>query len=272
MYNYNMNYYGKYIKYKSKYLKLKQKNIIQNGGNENIILYNNDFVNLSRKIKDSKKDIFMDIILWISQDSKHNKNTTKNDNGFCFLTNSANLVFNKNMDGFYFVNNIKASKDEIFELTFIIKNIIELEVTKNFKITDLNFSGKNNIYERIEHIKKYFISFGDNDLESISEQKNKITEEVRSPLETIKHETTEVSSPLETRKHETTEVSSPLEKTQNDSNSFIKPSKQEKYMIPNFEPDTFYPSDYIVGMYEPIHYKKDKNEFSSESSETSDDI
>jgi len=258
MYNYNMNYYEKYIKYKSKYLKFKQKNIIQNGGNENIILYNNDFVNLSRKIKDSKKNIFIDIILWILQDSKHNKNTTKNDNGFIFLTNSANLVFNKNMDGFYFVNNIKASKDEIFELTFIIKNIIELEVTKNFKITDLNFSRKNNIYERIEYIKKYFDSFGDNDLESISEEKNKITEEV--------------SSPLETRKHETHEVSSPLETTQNNKDSLIKPIKEGKYMIPNFEPGTFYPSDYIVGMYEPIHYKKDKSEFSSESSETSDDI
>jgi hypothetical protein len=149
---------------------------------------------------------------------------------------------------------------------------MELEVTKNFKITDLNFSGKNNIYERIEDIKKYFISFADNDLESISEEKNKITEEVRSPLETRKYETTEVRSPLETRKYETTEVRSPLETTQNNTDSFIKSSKEEKHTIPNFEPGTFYPSDYIVGMYEPIHYKKDKSEFSSESSETSDDI
>jgi hypothetical protein len=101
------------------------------------LLYNNDFVGLSRKIIENKKEIFINIILWISQDSKYNKNTTKIDNGFRFKTNSAELLFNDDNDGLIFVDNIKASKDEVFELSFIIKNIIELQITENFNLSDL---------------------------------------------------------------------------------------------------------------------------------------
>ena len=258
-----MDYYEKYLKYKTKYLKLKKININQRGGNDDVILYNNDLVNLSRKIKDSKKDIFIDIILWILQDSKYNKNTKKNVNGFNFLTNSANLVFNKNMDGFYFINSVRASKDEIFELTFIIKNIIELQVTENFKVSDLNFHEKNNIYERIEFIKKYFITLDNYNLESISEQK-------QFPIKTKPIETTQERSPIET-----TQERSPIEITQERSPIETNPVKTQsekpilQSIIPNFEPETFYPSDYNIGLYEPIHYKKDKDKFSSESIESS---
>jgi len=243
--NYNMNFYEKYLKYKTKYLLLKQQHttINQQGGNDNnIILYNSDFMNLSQKIKDNKKDLFIDIILWIFQDSKYNKDTKKYENGFEFITNSAKLIFNNNNDGFIFIDDNKASKDEVFELSFIIKNIIELQVTNNFNISDLKFNeNKKNIYTRINFIKNFFITQENNKLESISQPKQKI-ESVRKDIESVRKD---------------------IEPVRKD----IEPVRKETKIIDDFEPNTFFPNDMIVGTFEYIPYKREKDEFSSTISE-----
>ena len=292
-----MNYYEKYLKYKTKYLKLKQLSHIQLGGNDDIILYNNDFVGLSRKIKDNKKDIFIDIILWILQDSKFNKETTKNTNGFNFKTNSAKLIFNDKLDGFVFVDNVKASKDEIFELTFIIKNIIEIQITENFNVSNFNFDGKKNIYERMNYIKNYFLK-SESNLTDLSEPKQKTYYE-KPNYETKNQEKTE--SDFDKSIYDTDTISEfkkPIYDTDNDDTE-MKPkydtekpkhveksrydTEKPKYdnekpsyntetnkMVEDFEPNTFYPSDYIVGTNAPIPYKKEKDEYFDTSSVSDD--
>ena len=332
------------LKNKKIFDKLKEKIIKkiiskynQKGGSD-IVLYNSNFMNLSQKIKDNKRDLFIDIILWIFQDSKYNKGTKKYDNGFEFITNSAKLIFNNNNDGFIFIDDNKASKDEMFELSFIIKNIIELQVTKNFKILDLFFNeNKKNIYTRINFIKNFFITQENNELESISQPKQQIapirkdispirkdispirkdispSRKDRSPSRKDRSPSRKDRSPSRKDRSPSRKDRSPsrkdLESTRKDIESTRKdiestrkdispsrkdrspsrkdrspsrkdigstrkdrsPSRKETKIIDDFEPNTFFPNDMIVGTFEYIPYKREKDEFSSTISEFSSTI
>ncbi len=240
-----MNYYQKYIKYKTKYLNLKEnKYFIQNGGT---ILYNSNKVGLSKKIISTKKEIFFDIILWILQDSIHNIHTKKYNNGFVFITNSAKLIFNDNDDGFEFINNNNASKDEIFELIFVINKIINIKVPKDFKITDLNYKetdnktdNKNKIYKKINFINNFFNNKDNTNLENIFEPKNIIKYSDNMKI--------------------TTDNDKFIPENMKKPNKPFKPIEENKYqkhtLIDDFEPNTFFPSG-VFTYPEPLPYKRE---------------
>ena len=274
--NYNMNYYQKYIKYKNKYLQLKETNnkYSQKGGSDNV-LYNSNNISLPHRIKENKKEIFINIVLWIAEDSKYNKNTKMNKEGFNFPFNSENeelnkqlnndnyqeyrknndviqLKFNSNNDGFSFDSNIRCSKNEIFELIYIMNNIYVLQLPNDFDVFKLEFTGKNNIYSRIEFLKATLLNNSDA-IESMIEPRN--TKSINdNKLETIYH------NKPETIYHNKPETIEQL----NDDVNYDKPS------VPDFVPNVFYPSDYSVGTNFPISNKKlDDSPFISESSESS---
>jgi hypothetical protein len=295
-----MNYYQKYIKYKNKYLQLKETNYKynQNGGSDNV-LYNSNNISLPHRIKENKKEIFINIVLWIAEDSKYNKNTKMNKEGFNFPFNSENeelnkqlnndnyqeyrktnnviqLKFNSNNDGFSFDGNIRCSKNEIFELIYIMNNIYVLQIPNNFDVFKLEFTGKNNIYSRIEFLKATLLNNSDatetmieprntksiNDNKSETIEHNKIETIEHNKIETIEHNKIETieHNKLETINHNKPETIKPL----NDDVNYDKP------FVPDFVPNVFYPSDYSVGMNFPISNKKlDDSPFISESSESS---
>jgi hypothetical protein len=278
-----MNYYQKYIKYKNKYLQLKEIHKEQKGGSDNV-LYNSNNISLPHKIKENKKEIFINIVLWIAQDSKYNKNTKMNENGFDFPFDSENeelnkllnndnyqeyrktndkiqLKFNSNNDGFNFEGNIRCSKNEIFELVYIMNNIYVLQIPNEFDVFKLEFTGKNNIYARIEFLKTTLLSY-DSSLESMVEPKNnKIIDETNKQND-YKEETNEKTS----NKEETTEPINKQETTELINNNKEETNNDNPY-VPDFVPNVFYPSDYSIGTNFPISNRKlNDSPFISESS------
>jgi hypothetical protein len=71
------------------------------------------------------------------------------------------LKFNSNYDGFSFDGNIRCSKNEIFELIYIMNNIYVLQLPNDFDVFKLEFTGKNNIYSRIEFLKAALLNNSD---------------------------------------------------------------------------------------------------------------
>ena len=277
--NYNMNYYQKYIKYKNKYLQLKETNKIQIGGSDNV-LYNSNIISLPHRINENKKKIFINIVLWIAQDSKYNKNTKLNEheNGFNFQFNSENeelnkqlnndnyqeyrrnndvieLKFNSNNDGFSFNGNIRCSKNEIFELIYIMNNIYILQIPNNFDVFKLEFIGKNNIYSRIEFLKTTLLNNSDAIKSMIEPRNNK---QINDKLEYNEENTIK---PINNKP-----INDKLE--YNEENT-IKPIN-DKPFIPDFVPNVFYSRDFSIGTNYQINNKKlDDSPFISESSESS---
>ena len=292
--NYNMNYYQKYIKYKNKYLQLKETNYkySQKGGNDNV-LYNSNNISLPHRIKENKKEIFINIVLWIAQDSKYNKNTKMNKKGFNFPFNSENeelnkqlnndnyqeyrktndviqLKFNSNNDGFSFDGNIRCSKNEIFELIYIMNNIYVLQLPNDFDIFKLKFIGKNNIYSRIEFLKATLLNNSDA-IESMIEPRNNNKEEIIKPRNNNKPE---YNKPINDEEETIKPVNNKQEynKPRNDNEEETTESinNDDKPIVPDFVPNIFYSRDYSVGTNFPISNKKlDDSPFISESSESS---
>ena len=291
--NYNMNYYQKYIKYKNKYLQLKETNnkYRQKGGSDNV-LYNSNNISLPHRIKENKKEIFINIVLWIAEDSKYNKNTKMNKEGFNFPFNSENeelnkqlnndnyqeyrknndviqLKFNSNNDGFGFDGNIRCSKNEIFELIYIMNNIYVLQLPNDFDVFKLEFTGKNNIYSRIEFLKATLLNNSDA-IESMIEPRNNNKEELRNNnKEELRNNNKE-----ELRNNNKEEIIEPInnKETTNNKPNTSEPinNNNDKPVVPDFVPNIFYSRDYSVGTNFPISNKKlDDSPFISESSESS---
>jgi hypothetical protein len=277
-----MDYYQKYIKYKNKYLQLKGIKKNQIGGSDNV-LYNSNTISLPYTIKEDKKEIFINIILWIAQDSKYNKNTKinkSNDKGFNFLFNSENeklnkelnndnyqeyiknndviqLKFNPNNNGFIFVDNVRSSKNEIFELIFIMKNINILMIPNNFDVYKLKFIGKNNIYSRIEFLKSSLFN-NDNPLESMIDLEYKKQNNIKAD--------DDIKTDNNIKTYDDIKTDDDIKDIR-----YIKKYKESIIDVPDFIPNIFYPRDYSIGTNLPINNKNlDDSSFITESSISSD--